>query len=298
MSSKPVAFLLADLGVTKTHSRPYTSTDNPYSRSAVQDAEVPARVPRPVRLDRARPRVLPRLLRLVQPRPPPLRDRPDDPGRRPLRPGASSSTPRARVLDAAYARHPERFVRRHPPRPRCRPPPGSTSRRRCRRSLKSNAKRLTELDRLRLSADRGREDGCRAIHSLPSGRSGAPKINWHALRFVIHMLGRRLGAPLLQWLQRENGRDAYEPPARNGRSSLHGATSGRFKVATRGYSPPVTHNPGRVSDSTGSDTPDYRLHRSYIAILWTIGIILLVIGLILALMGMMGRAVGGRAHYY
>jgi len=31
MTSKPVAFLLADLGVTKSHSRPYTSTDNPYS---------------------------------------------------------------------------------------------------------------------------------------------------------------------------------------------------------------------------------------------------------------------------
>ena len=29
MRSKPVAFLLADLGVTKTHSRPYTSSDNP-----------------------------------------------------------------------------------------------------------------------------------------------------------------------------------------------------------------------------------------------------------------------------
>ena len=33
MRSKPVAFLLADLGVLKTHSRPYTSTDNPYSES-------------------------------------------------------------------------------------------------------------------------------------------------------------------------------------------------------------------------------------------------------------------------
>jgi putative transposase len=31
MRSKPVALLLADLGVTKTHSRPYTSNDNPYS---------------------------------------------------------------------------------------------------------------------------------------------------------------------------------------------------------------------------------------------------------------------------
>ena len=33
MRSKPVALLLADLGVTKTHSRPYTSTDNPYSEA-------------------------------------------------------------------------------------------------------------------------------------------------------------------------------------------------------------------------------------------------------------------------
>jgi len=33
MTSKPVAFLLTDLGVTKTHSRPYTSTDNPYSEA-------------------------------------------------------------------------------------------------------------------------------------------------------------------------------------------------------------------------------------------------------------------------
>jgi len=33
MRSKPVAFLLTDLGITKTHSRPYTSTDNPYSEA-------------------------------------------------------------------------------------------------------------------------------------------------------------------------------------------------------------------------------------------------------------------------
>jgi putative transposase len=33
MRSKRVAHLLADLGVTKTHSRPYTSNDNPYSES-------------------------------------------------------------------------------------------------------------------------------------------------------------------------------------------------------------------------------------------------------------------------
>jgi putative transposase len=33
MKSKPVAFLLTDLGITKTHSRPYTSDDNPYSEA-------------------------------------------------------------------------------------------------------------------------------------------------------------------------------------------------------------------------------------------------------------------------
>jgi putative transposase len=33
MRSKPVAFLLADLGVARSHSRPYTSTDNPYSEA-------------------------------------------------------------------------------------------------------------------------------------------------------------------------------------------------------------------------------------------------------------------------
>ena len=33
MKSKPVAFLLSDLGVTKSHSRPYVSNDNPFSES-------------------------------------------------------------------------------------------------------------------------------------------------------------------------------------------------------------------------------------------------------------------------
>lgn len=33
MTSKPVAFLCADLGVTKTHSRPHVSDDNPFSEA-------------------------------------------------------------------------------------------------------------------------------------------------------------------------------------------------------------------------------------------------------------------------
>jgi hypothetical protein len=35
-----------------------------------------------------------------------------------------------------------------------------------------------------------------------------------------------------------------------------------------------------------------------IAILWTIGIVVLVIGLILVLLGAVGHAVGGRRHYW
>jgi Family of unknown function (DUF6131) len=35
-----------------------------------------------------------------------------------------------------------------------------------------------------------------------------------------------------------------------------------------------------------------------IAVLWTIGIIVLVIGLILALFGAIGRGIGGRRHYW
>jgi hypothetical protein len=35
-----------------------------------------------------------------------------------------------------------------------------------------------------------------------------------------------------------------------------------------------------------------------VGILWTIGVILIVIGVILWVLGAMGRAVGGRRHYY
>jgi hypothetical protein len=35
-----------------------------------------------------------------------------------------------------------------------------------------------------------------------------------------------------------------------------------------------------------------------VAILWTIGIVLVLVGLVLVVLGSMGRAVGGRRHYY
>jgi transposase InsO family protein len=72
MVAKPVAFLPADLGVTKSHSRPHVSNDDPYSET-VQHPQVPAHLPRPVRLLRGRPGRLPPVLRLVQRRAPSLR---------------------------------------------------------------------------------------------------------------------------------------------------------------------------------------------------------------------------------
>jgi putative transposase len=114
MASKPVAFLLADLGVTKSHSRPHTSNDNPYSESQFKT----------------------------------LKHRPEFPDRfgcledahafctrffgwynqEHRHSGIGFHTPadvhygraelvqaqRATVLDAAYAAHPERFVRKPP----------------------------------------------------------------------------------------------------------------------------------------------------------------------------------------
>ena len=47
MIAKPVAHLLADLGVTKSHSRPHTSNDNPYSESHFRTLKYRPDFPRP-----------------------------------------------------------------------------------------------------------------------------------------------------------------------------------------------------------------------------------------------------------
>ena len=126
--AKPVAFLLADLGITKTHSRPYTSSDNPYSESNFKTLKY--RPEFPARFDdiehaRAHCRAV---LRLVQPRAPPLRDRADDPGRRPPRPGARAARrPRARARRRLRRATPSGSSASHPSRPSYRPPRGSTS---------------------------------------------------------------------------------------------------------------------------------------------------------------------------
>jgi putative transposase len=118
MASKPVAFLLADLGVTKSHSRPHVSNDNPYSEAQFKT----------------------------------LKYRPDFPDRfgciedarvfcdrffrwyahEHRHSGIGLHTPadvhygrapaireaRSRVLDTAYQAHPERFVRKQPEPPK------------------------------------------------------------------------------------------------------------------------------------------------------------------------------------
>ena len=114
MRGKPVAFLLADLGITKTHSRPYTSSDNPYSEAHFKTLKY--RPGFPTRFDsieHARDHCRQFFdwyngthrhsgIGLMTPAAvhhgtaPELRDL------------------RARVLNAAYQQHPERFVNRPP----------------------------------------------------------------------------------------------------------------------------------------------------------------------------------------
>ena len=104
MRSKPVALLLADLGVEQSHSRPHVSNDNPYSEAQFKTLEVPADLSRPLRLARGRPGLLRHLLHLVQHAAPPCGDRPPHPGRRPCRAG--------RRDHGRPGRHPRRRLRR------------------------------------------------------------------------------------------------------------------------------------------------------------------------------------------
>jgi putative transposase len=45
MTSKPATFLMADPGITKTHSRPHVSDDNPYSESHFRTLKYRPRFP-------------------------------------------------------------------------------------------------------------------------------------------------------------------------------------------------------------------------------------------------------------
>ncbi len=118
MASKPVALLLADLGVTKSHSRPHVSNDNPYSEAQFKTLKYRPDFPRQFgSLEDARG-FCQRFF--------------DWYNNAHRHSGIGFHTPadihygralqrratRAQVLAAAYAAHPERFVRKPPEPPR------------------------------------------------------------------------------------------------------------------------------------------------------------------------------------
>ena len=84
MRSKPVALLLANLGVTKTHSRPYVSNDNPYSESQFKTMKYCPQFPSRFGSAEDGRLFCGGFLRLLQLRAPALRNRLHDAGRRSL----------------------------------------------------------------------------------------------------------------------------------------------------------------------------------------------------------------------
>jgi len=117
MTAKPVAFLLATLGVTKSHSRPHVSNDNPYSESQFRTMKYRPEFPDRFGSFQDAHAFCGRFFRWY-----------NDEHRHS---GIGFHTPadvhydraelvraqRADVLSAAYAEHPERFVRKLPEPP-------------------------------------------------------------------------------------------------------------------------------------------------------------------------------------
>ncbi len=116
MTAKPVAFLLANLGVTKSHSRPRCSNDNPYSESQFRTMKYRPEFPARFGSFQDAHAFCGRFFRWYN--------------HQHRHSGIGFHTPadvhygraelvraqRADVLSAAYATHPERFVRK-PPQP-------------------------------------------------------------------------------------------------------------------------------------------------------------------------------------
>jgi putative transposase len=117
MTAKPVAFLLATLGVTKSHSRPHVSNDNPYSESQFRTMKYRPEFPDRFGSFQDTHAFCGRFFRWY-----------NDEHRHS---GIGFHTPadvhygraelvraqRTEVLSAAYATHPERFVRKLPEPP-------------------------------------------------------------------------------------------------------------------------------------------------------------------------------------
>jgi putative transposase len=138
MTSKPVALLLADLGITKTHARPHVSDDNPYSEAQFKTLKYRPDFP-------ARFESLAAARAFCRGFFPWYNTEHRHTGLGLLTPavvhaGQAEAVHAARqaVLAGAYARHPERFVRRAPAPPPLptaawinpppHPPPAATAR--------------------------------------------------------------------------------------------------------------------------------------------------------------------------
>ncbi len=91
MRSKPVALLLADLGVTKTHSRPHVSNDNPFSEAHFRTLKYCPQFPDRFGSIEDGRAFCQSFFSLVQPRASSQRARFPEAGGRPLRPGRSGA---------------------------------------------------------------------------------------------------------------------------------------------------------------------------------------------------------------
>jgi putative transposase len=114
MASKPVAFLLADLGVTKSHSRPHTSNDNPYSESQFRTLKYRPDFPATFGSMQDARAFCQRFFRWYNTEHRHSGIAWHTPHN--VHHGHSTAihTVRTDVLAAAYTRNPERFVRKHP----------------------------------------------------------------------------------------------------------------------------------------------------------------------------------------
>jgi putative transposase len=114
MTSKPVAWLLADLGITRSHSRPHTSNDNPFSEAQFKTLKYRPDFPRRfANLDDARA-FCHRFFAWYN-----TEHRHAGIGYctpEAVHTGAAPGqhVARQQVLTTAYAAHPERFVQHHP----------------------------------------------------------------------------------------------------------------------------------------------------------------------------------------
>ena len=113
MASKPVALLLADLGVTKSHSRPHCSNDNPYSEAQFKTLKYRPEFPGRFGSIEDGRAFCQRFFPVVQPPAPPLRSWLPHPGRGPLQPRCRHPG-RARPCASSSLRRPPRTLR--PPR--------------------------------------------------------------------------------------------------------------------------------------------------------------------------------------